>query len=247
MNKEIPLLRPQDIDVRVQSISDKGGYSCLLYKNARVDMRILDEVYGPLNWQRKHGVINNNLYCTVEIWDEAKQSWISKEDVGIPSFAQGEKGEASDSFKRACVNVGIGRELYTAPFIWIKALEGEIKANGNKKSVYTKLHVTKIEYDEDRNICLLEIGDENGNHRYGFYNKQANATAPKQAQPISKQTKKERPEMTELVAFINAKKIPVVEVTNTITEMFKKNNSAELDGPQLKALLIALRERYGSK
>ena len=99
--EQIRLLKAEEIECRVGMISEKG-LSLLLYKDARVDMKILDEVYGSSNWQRKHEVIGGNLYCTVSIWDEKKQQWIAKMDVGTKSNTEKEKGEASDSFKRAC-------------------------------------------------------------------------------------------------------------------------------------------------
>lgn len=83
--KEIPLLTAEDIEVRPGIINDKG-MTLLLYKNARVDMRILDSVYGPMNWQRSHQVLNGAVYCTVSIYDEGKQMWVSKEDAGASSF-----------------------------------------------------------------------------------------------------------------------------------------------------------------
>jgi len=117
----IRLLRADEIECRVSTISEKG-FSLLLYKDARVDQRILDETFTPLGWQRTHQSIDGNLYCTVEIWDDAKKQWIAKQDVGTMSYTEKEKSQASDSFKRACFNIGIGRELYTAPdFIWVTA------------------------------------------------------------------------------------------------------------------------------
>ena len=109
-------LRADEIDVRIATVSEKG-MSLLLYKDARCDMNILDETVGAYNWQRTHS--RDNANCTVSIWDEAKKQWISKEDVGTESNTEAQKGLASDSFKRACFNWGIGRELYTAPFIWV--------------------------------------------------------------------------------------------------------------------------------
>lgn len=109
-------LRKDEIDVRV-AMCKQNGVSLLLYKDARVDQDILDETVGAMNWQRKH--TRDNANCIVEIWDSGKQQWISKEDTGTESNTEKEKGLASDSFKRACFNWGIGRELYTAPFIWI--------------------------------------------------------------------------------------------------------------------------------
>ena len=89
-----------------------------------------------LSWQRKHEVIGGNLYCTVSIWDEEKQQWISKMDVGTASYTEKEKGEASDSFKRACFSHGIGRELYTAPFIWIGAAKVNIQKKDDRYFTY---------------------------------------------------------------------------------------------------------------
>ena len=116
------LLKADEIECRVGTINGKGC-SLLLYKDARVDMKILDETYGVGNWQRTHEVINDNLFCTIEVWNDRINQWVKKQDVGIESRADGtgneKKGEASDSFKRAGFNVGIGRELYTSPLIWI--------------------------------------------------------------------------------------------------------------------------------
>ena len=108
---QIRLLNSDEIECRVGTISEKG-LSLLLYKDARADMKILDETFGAMNWERQHELIGDNLYCTVRIWDENKHQWISKMDVGTESYTEKEKGQASDSFKRACVSVGIGRELY---------------------------------------------------------------------------------------------------------------------------------------
>ena len=120
VESKIRSLHADEIECRVGSIGEKG-ISLLLYKNARVDQAILDEVFGIYGWQRSHMMIGNSLYCTVSIWDPEKKTWISKQDVGTTGDFEKEKSAASDSFKRACVNLGIGRELYTAPFIFIPA------------------------------------------------------------------------------------------------------------------------------
>ena len=121
-------LRADEIDIRVGTVNEKG-VTLLLYKDARVDMDILDETVGSGNWQRTHEVINGNLFCNVGI--KLDGEWIYKQDVGVESYTEKEKGQASDSFKRACVNWGIGRELYTAPFIWIK--DGDVNITKDKK------------------------------------------------------------------------------------------------------------------
>jgi hypothetical protein len=134
----------------------------LLYKDARVDQNILDETFGNLNWQRSHQLIGDRLYCTVSVWDEEKKQWISKQDVGTESYTEKEKGQASDSFKRACFNLGIGRELYTAPFIWIPSSKCEIKQkkSGDGYTTYDRFFVSDIGYDEAGNINHLIVYKE---------------------------------------------------------------------------------------
>ncbi|HFE9685119.1 TPA: hypothetical protein ACGA33_000844 [Clostridium perfringens] len=147
-------LKESEIDVRVATVTEKG-VSLLLYKDARCDMNILDEAVGPMNWQRSH--TRENANCIVSIWDEDKKQWISKEDTGTESFTEKEKGQASDSFKRACFNWGIGRELYTSPFIWIAAKDCNIKPKGNGKvTCMDRFKVKEIEY-EDKVIKKLVI------------------------------------------------------------------------------------------
>ena len=154
---EFRLLRADEIDVRVGGITDgKGGY-LLLYKDARCDMNILDESVGASNWQRGHELIDGQLFSNVSIYDEDKKEWITKQDVGVESYTEKEKGRASDSFKRACVNWGIGRELYTAPFIWIS----DKSANKNTWR-YKKFRVTHIAYDDKKKISELAIEEQAG-------------------------------------------------------------------------------------
>ena len=149
-------LKASEIDARVSTVTDKGC-SLLLYKDARVDQNILDETVGCLNWQRSHQLIGDRLYCTVSIWDEEKKQWISKQDVGTESYTEKEKGQASDSFKRACFNLGIGRELYTAPFIWIPSGKVTIAEKNGKSTTYDRFVVDEIGYDDDGNINRLII------------------------------------------------------------------------------------------
>ena len=152
---EFRTLNANEIDCRISTISQKG-LSLLLYKDARVDQNILDETVGAMNWQRHHS--RDNANCIVSIWDDEKKQWIQKEDTGKESNTEAEKGLASDSFKRACFNWGIGRELYTAPFIWISAEDADIKQGGNGKyQCFDKFIVEQILYDENRNIVALSI------------------------------------------------------------------------------------------
>lgn len=156
-------LNADEIDCRIATINEKG-LTLLLYKDARVDQNILDETVGAMNWQRHHS--RDNANCIISIWDVEKEQWIQKEDTGKESFTEKEKGLASDSFKRAGFNWGIGRELYSAPFIWIPAKETEIKPGNNGKfQCYDKFIVEKILYDNNRNIVALSIVNATKNTR----------------------------------------------------------------------------------
>ena len=176
---EIRLLRADEIECRIGTINEKG-LSLLLYKDARADMKILDETFGVFGWKRTHQSIDGNLYCTVEIWDNEKQSWIAKQDVGTVSYTEKEKGQASDSFKRACVSVGIGRELYSAPFIWVSAQKCNIQRRNDKLICYDKFSVSEISYSKDREIMSLSIVNcDTGEVVYSMF--------PKNAQPVNMQ------------------------------------------------------------
>lgn len=162
-NTAIRLLRADEIECRVSTIN-VYGLRLLLYKDARVDQKILDEAFTPFGWQRTHQEIDGKLYCTVSVWDDARKQWISKQDVGIASYSDKEKGQASDSFKRACFNWGIGRELYTAPDIWVPAARVYIKEDTKKKDHYVttdRFSVQSIAYNDRKEIDSLVIIDQN--------------------------------------------------------------------------------------
>ena len=155
-------LRAEEIDVRVGAVAQSGA-SLLLYKDARCDQNILDETVGPFNWQRHHS--RNNANCIVSIWDQTKGQWVEKEDTGTESNTESEKGLASDSFKRACFNWGIGRELYTAPFIFVKAQTEQYgkgwKLTKQEQRRIASAKVDAIEY-EDGKVSHLVISNRDG-------------------------------------------------------------------------------------
>lgn len=157
-------LYASEIECRVSTVA-KNGCSLLLYKDARVDQRLLDETVGPYNWQRSHEVINGNLFCNVGIWVERNPDgfgeWVWKQDVGKESYTEKEKGQASDAFKRACFNWGIGRELYTAPFIWINAKDADVVEERGKYTTRARFRVDAIGY-KDNAISYLRILKTNG-------------------------------------------------------------------------------------
>lgn len=198
---EIRLLQKEDVEVRVaQTTTTSGGVvkaNLLIYKNARVDMKILDELYTPMGWKRTHRLIGDRLYCLVEVWDKEKKEWVGKEDVGTESNTEAEKGQASDSFKRACFNWGIGRELYTAPKVSVELTEKEYgKGNDGRIRVWQTFEVSEIGYDtKTRTITTLTIVDRSGKVRFSMGATQTeNATAKKTATktaPAKKETAKD--------------------------------------------------------
>lgn len=152
----IRTLKPNEIECRIGMVNEKG-ISLLLYKNARVDMQILDECFGVFGWKRTHSCIDGNLYCAIEIRDPDTGEWILKEDVGVSAYTEKEKSKASDAFKRSAVNIGIGRELYTAPFIWIPASKVNIQRRGEKFYCNDHFAVGSISYNDNREISSLNI------------------------------------------------------------------------------------------
>jgi hypothetical protein len=167
LSKPLPI---SSIDFRVQSIN-KGGYATILaYKDARVDMQRLDEVAGALNWKREHTRDNKN--CIVSIFNHQINQWISKEDTGTESNTEQAKGLASDSFKRACFNWGIGRELYDYPIISIKLLDHEIKDGKPTWNFKLKQWKWGSEF-KDGTLVALAAKDEKGSVRfmYGEFSK----------------------------------------------------------------------------
>ena len=151
---EFRLLTAEEIDCRI-SQCNSYGVGLLLYKDARCDQNILDETVGTMNWQRHH--VRENANFIVSIWDDEKKQWVEKEDTGTESFTEAEKGLASDSFKRACFNWGIGRELYTAPsmFVFSKDLKTLKEVNG-RWTCKDSFRTAEIEY-LDRKIVYVKI------------------------------------------------------------------------------------------
>ena len=159
-------LREDEIECRISQINKDGkGLSLLLYKNARCDMNVLDETVGSFNWQRNHAEHKGNAYCSIGInanYNDADKEpvWIWKEDCGSESYTEKEKGEASDSFKRAGFNWGIGRELYTAPFIWVKAENCNIKECNGKLICSDRFYVKHIKIENGKITQLVIFNDK---------------------------------------------------------------------------------------
>lgn len=167
-------LRPDEIEVRVGQVFEKG-VSMLLYKNARTDMQILDETYSPMGWQCKYKEVKGNLFCAIGILSPEYDEWVWKEDCGTESNTEKEKGEASDAFKRAGFRWGIGRELYTAPFIWLPVAtvpngKGGFRLNNPRE--LNGIYVSKINTEEVNGrlkITELELSQKAQNKEWVVY------------------------------------------------------------------------------
>lgn len=161
-------LEADEMECRIGTVGKNGnGLSLLLYKDARVDADILDETVGPENWQCEFYEKKGTLFCKVGICIDrgnGLSEWVFKDDAGAPSNMEAQKGEASDAFKRACFKWGIGRELYTAPFIWVPSTKCNINPQGNKFACYDKFKVAKVAVSEDdkgrRRISGIRIVNE---------------------------------------------------------------------------------------
>ena len=210
MEKKIRCLKPEEIEIRVQQITEKGA-QLLLYKDSRCDKRILDETYGISGWKNRYEEIKGNLFCTISIWDDEKQQWVDKCDCGTESFSEKEKGEASDAFKRAGFNVGIGRELYTRIFYFASVpTKKNDKGKYDLVNKYEKFTVAEISTNEEtEKIEKIKIADSNGNivFSYGY---------PKTS------TKTETKKVDKPVEMIDANQIKVI---HTLFSKIEKSES----------------------
>lgn len=156
---QFPLLRAEDIEARIGQVSKDGTKATLLlYKTARTDSTYLDNVVGAYNWQCRFYECKGVMICSVGIYNEDRKEWIWKDDAGSvkeDGFEQ-DKTLASDSFKRACTKWSLGKELYSAPTMWIDY------DSKDKNAKWAKYDVKSVSYDENRKIKTIEIIDQNG-------------------------------------------------------------------------------------
>lgn len=253
----IRLLRADEIECRIAMINEKG-LSLLLYKDARVDQKILDETFGIFGWKRSHQCIDGNLYCTVEILDKDSGEWIAKQDVGTMSCSEKEKGQASDSFKRACFNWGIGRELYTAPFIWIPAGKADIqsKDTGNRNQekkyyCYERFSVGSIEYNDSKEISALVVVNSKGEAVYAMKSKDApgSNTGKKGVSAPGKQKKEKQKgtltaeQMTSLQSELDRTGVTI----ETVQKRYKIQEPGNMGEDLYKKVMAALSKTKSSE
>ena len=220
-----------DVDFRVQSINNGGYATILAYKDARVDMNRLDEVLTPLGWQRDYKLIDGKLFCGVGIYHPESSQWIWKWDVGTQSMTEAQKGQPSDAFKRACFNLGIGRELYDYPMISIRLKDDEWTKEGGKPKQTFNLKMKDWRwYSEfaDGKLSFLAAKDQNGEVRFKW-----GTMAPKNVEPSYKQASvsSDSEEIdtdaisTSVVQAATVSATPIVEEANIAGILKKKDDS----------------------
>lgn len=234
MEKKIRTLKPNEIEVRVAQVTEKG-VQLLLYKDSRCDKRILDETFGIDGWKNRYEEIKGNLFCIISIWDDVKKQWIDKEDCGVESFSEKEKGQASDAFKRACFNVGIGRELYTRIFYFANVpTKKNDKGKNELVDKYTTFSVSEIQTNEKtEKIEKIKIVDNKGNvvFTYGY---------PKSTSKTSQVTSMITPEQIKQLQTILSKKEGLKE---TVYRQLGITSSKELTYEKAQAVIEDLKKK----
>lgn len=241
--EKIRCLKPEEIEIRVQQVTEKGA-QLLLYKDSRCDKRILDETFGIFGWKDRYEEIKGNLFCTISIYDDAKQQWIDKCDCGTESFSEKEKGEASDAFKRAGFNVGIGRELYTRIFYFASVpTKKNDKGKYDLDNKYEKFTVAEISTNEEtEKIEKIKIADSKGNivFSYGYPKTSTKTETKKVDKPVEMITDEQIKLLHTLLTKLNNE-----EAKQKLYEKFKIKSSKELSKKNATIMIDFLKKKAG--
>ena len=242
VEKKIRCLKPEEIEIRVQQVAEKGA-QLLLYKDSRCDKRILDETFGIFGWKDRYEEIKGNLFCTISIYDDKKQQWVDKCDCGTESFSEKEKGEASDAFKRAGFNVGIGRELYTRIFYFANVpTKKNDKGKYDLVNKYEKFTVVEISTNEEtEKIEKIKIADSKGNivFSYGY-----TTTLPKAEKKVDKPVEMITDEQIKLLHTLLTK-LNNEEAKQKLYGKFKIKSSKELSKKNATTMIDFLKKKVG--
>lgn len=241
--EKIRCLKPEEIEIRVQQVTEKGA-QLLLYKDSRCDKRILDETFGIFGWKDRYEEVKGNLFCTISIYDDKKQQWIDKCDCGTESFSEKEKGEASDAFKRAGFNVGIGRELYTRIFYFASVpTKKNDKGKYDLVNKYEKFTVAEISTNEEtEKIEKIKIADSKGNivFSYGYPKTSTKTETKKVDKPVEMITDEQIKLLHTLLTKLNNE-----EAKQKLYEKFKIKSSKELSKKNATIMIDFLKKKVG--
>lgn len=241
--EKIRCLKPEEIEIRVQQVTEKGA-QLLLYKDSRCDKRILDETFGIFGWKDRYEEVKGNLFCTISIYDDKKQQWIDKCDCGTESFSEKEKGEASDAFKRAGFNVGIGRELYTRIFYFASVpTKKNDKGKYDLVNKYEKFTVAEISTNEEtEKIEKIKIADSKGNivFSYGYPKTSTKTETKKVDKPVEMITDEQIKLLHTLLTKLNNE-----EAKQKLYGKFKIKSSKELSKKNATIMIDFLKKKVG--
>lgn len=108
------LKNPLQLKWRVKALKpdnkDPNEMVLVPYVDARQVQDRLDEVVGAHLWQDDYFEVKGKQFCKIGI--KIGEEWIWKGDSGNETLLDAQKGETSDSFKRAAVHWGINRDAY---------------------------------------------------------------------------------------------------------------------------------------
>ena len=235
---EFRKLKASELQCKTTDTKFKGSATILIYKDARVDQRVLDETVGPMRWQKDYKEIDGKVYCGVAIKNSDTGEWVWKFDCGTEGNFEAEKSEASDAFKRACFNWGLGRELYDTPKIKIKCPDSYYYSD----KLNMTFTVKSIEWDGDTLMDLV-IVDRNDHIVYDYknggtnlFNAQNNiamrVTAPPQVQQMTEEEKFFKMDNKELLIQFCRETKPTLKTEQMVGELerFYKFYNPKMDG-----------------
>lgn len=164
-------LKSSELQLRVGRKAN-GGAFLLVYKDARADVRRLNEVCGVFGWKREHVFLDGKNYCTVSLKNPDTGEWVSKQDCGTESNTEAEKGQSSDAFKRACFQFGIGLELYDMPKIYVR-LDTQYPdfSNWSMSLIYDKVghFLVGMKILNDKNVEVFKWVDKERFNKDSYY------------------------------------------------------------------------------
>ena len=114
---------------------DKKKGLALAYADARTFQDRLDDIWGIDNWESECVTNDGGCICSITLHfhrEDGTSYARTKSDGAGATDVEGEKGAISDAFKRACVQWGIGRYLYSLPDMWVPLSNGRYIADADK-------------------------------------------------------------------------------------------------------------------
>lgn len=133
-----------DIEWRLQHVNKEKGFGIAVpYVTNRAIQQRLDKAVGADGWKNEYipwhsdGEKQSQL-CGISIYFEDRKEWVTKYDGAEDSDIEPVKGGLSDSMKRAAVQWGVGRYLYSMGTVYVD-VEKRGETHVISKGSYAKL------------------------------------------------------------------------------------------------------------